>query len=272
MDKKITVSIVVYKPNIEVFARTLNSALNSPLVSMVYVFDNSPHESVRSICSDSRVNYIANKKNIGFGAAHNIAIKYAKTLDPRYHLVLNPDIYFEKGTIEKIYDFMEINGNVGLLMPKVLYPDGSTQYLCKLLPSPLQLILRRFLPFKSILDKMNETYELRFTGYDKIIDVPYLSGCFMFLRTKVLEKVGLFDERFFMYFEDLDITRRINLCNRTVFYPEPVIYHNYKKGSYKSLKLLMYHLLFALKYFNKWGYFFDKSRRQINEKTLNQLS
>ena len=134
----------------------------------------------------------------------------------------------------------------------------------------MQLILRRFLPFKGFLDKINETYELRFTGYDKIMDIPYLSGCFMFLRTKVLEKVGLFDERFFMYFEDLDITRRINLCSRTIFYPESVIYHNYEKGSYKSLKLLMYHLLYTLKYFNKWGYFFDRSRREINAKTLRE--
>nr|WP_028950943.1 hypothetical protein [Sulfurihydrogenibium subterraneum] len=60
-------------------------------------------------------------------------------------------------------------------------------------------------------------YELRFTGYNKIMEVPYLSGCFMFIRTKVLEKVGLFDERFFMYLEDTELSRRIHKVSKTIF-------------------------------------------------------
>ena len=149
---------------------------------------------------------------------------------------------------------MEANHNTGLLMPNIFYPDGSTQYLCKLLPNPLTMIIRRFFPVKSLLNKINNTYELRFSGYDKLMDIPYLSGCFMFLRTETLSAAGLFDERFFMYYEDLDITRRINRHSRTVFFPEAKIYHNYEKGSYKSTWLLLRHLSSAIKYFNKWGY------------------
>lgn len=271
MANKTSASIVLYNSEPGLCGKAIQSLLTNSLITRLYLLDNSPSQSTKPLVVDNRVEYIFNQRNLGFGAAHNIALTRSITENYKYHLVMNPDVYFENGTIENICEFMDCNTDIGLLMPKVLYPDGSTQYLCKLLPLPLQLILRRFLPFKGFLDKMNEAYELRFTGYDKIMDVPYLSGCFMFIRTKVLEKVGLFDERFFMYFEDLDITRRINLCSRTIFYPESVIYHNYEKGSYKSLKLLMHHLASAIRYFNKWGYIFDESRHEINEKALRKL-
>lgn len=103
------------------------------------------------------------------------------------------------------------------------------------------------------------------------MEVPYLSGCFMFIRTKVLEKVGLFDERFFMYLEDTDLSRRIHKISKTIYYPYVHIYHEYGKGSYKNLKLLKYHIDSAIKYFNKWGWFFDKERDFINKTTLKKL-
>ena len=103
------------------------------------------------------------------------------------------------------------------------------------------------------------------------MEVPCLSGCFMFIRTKVLREVGLFDERFFMYMEDVDLSRRIHRRFRTVYYPAAAVYHEYEKGSYKSATLLAHHLLSAIKYFNKWGYVFDKERRDINERTLKHL-
>ena len=166
---------------------------------------------------------------------------------------------------------MENNPDIGLVMPKMLYPDGSIQHLCKLLPTPWNLIRRRFLPEK-IFSKQNSFYELRFTGYDKIMDVPYLSGCFMFIRTDVLSHVGLFDERFFMYLEDVDISRRIYKYYRTVYYPEVSVFHEYEKGSYGSSRLLLYHLWSAIRYFNKWGYFFDKERQEINKNVVEKLS
>jgi GT2 family glycosyltransferase len=107
-------------------------------------------------------------------------------------------------------------------MPKVVYPDGSLQYLCKLIPSPFDLFFRRFLPeqLKKLSRKKNELYELRFSGYDKEMEVPCLSGCFMLFRISALKQVGFFDERFFMYAEDFDITRRMHSKFKTLFFPE----------------------------------------------------
>ena len=273
--KNINVSIVLFKNDQDLVKKAIYSCVNSVLINRIYLIDNSPRDILSCLASlDSRIEYIFNNANLGFGKAHNIALKRSIEENIPYHLVLNPDVYFEGGILEELYHFMENNPDVGLVMPKVLYPDGTLQYLCKLLPTPLDLFGRRFLnfgPFRKIVEKRNEVYELRFTGYDKIMEVPYLSGCFMFIRTEVLKKVGLFDERFFMYLEDTDLSRRIHRVAKTVYYPYVYVYHEYGKGSYKSLKLLYYHIKSAIKYFNKYGWFFDKEREEINKKILKKL-
>ena len=103
------------------------------------------------------------------------------------------------------------------------------------------------------------------------MNIPILSGCFMFLRTEALEKVGLFDEHFFMYMEDFDLNRRIHCVYKTIFFPEAVVVHEYQKASYKNIKLLKAHIKSAIYYFNKYGWFFDKERKKANKKTLRDI-
>ncbi len=272
---KLNVSIVLFSSCSNTIKKAVDSCLLSKLINKIYLVDNSPTDELKELSKlDYRIEYIFNNANLGYGKAHNIAIKKSIEEDIPYHLVLNPDVYFEESVLEELYNFMEKNKDVGLVMPKVLYPDGKLQYLCKLLPTPFDLFGRRFFsfgPFKKFIKKRNEIFELAFTGYDKIMEVPYLSGCFMFIRTEVLKKIGLFDERFFMYLEDTDLSRRIHQVAKTIYYPYVHIYHEYEKGSYKSKKLLKYHIESAIKYFNKWGWFFDPKRDQINQKTLKIL-
>lgn len=166
---------------------------------------------------------------------------------------------------------MDKDNRCGLIMPKILYPNGEIQFLCKLLPTPLDLISRRFFLFGKYMKKRNTKYELRFADYDKKMIVPSLSGCFMFMRMEIIKKVGMFDQRYFMYAEDLDLCRRIGEISHTIYYPEVCVYHEYEKGSYKQKKLLGYHLVSVFKYFNKWGWFIDGYRKRINQKTLKML-
>lgn len=270
--KKINISVVLYENKYDQLEKLIRSITSDNIDFKLYLIDNSQTDKLKSLKSlDNRIEYIFNNANLGFGKAHNIALRKSIEHNVPYHLVLNPDVYFDKGVLEELYNFMEKNPDVGLVMPKVLYPNGEIQYLCKLLPTPFDLFGRRFLnfpPFKKYIEKRNEIYELRFTGYDKIMEVPFLSGCFMFIRTRVLEKVGLFDENFFMYLEDTDLSRRIHKVSKTVYYPHVHIYHEYGKGSYKSLRLLKYHIKSAIYYFNKYGWFFDKERKEINKKIL----
>lgn len=272
MDEKIdlTISVVVYQNKLDMLRRLFDSILNANLNLKLFIIDNSSEKMIDRICQGDSVTYIFNNRNVGFGSGHNIAIWKSLGLS-KYHLIINPDIYFEKGILEKIYNFMENNSDIGMVMPRVLYPDGSLQYLSRLLPTPLNLLFRKIkVPFFSKCS--DYFYELKFADHNKIMDVPYLSGCFMFIRTEAFAKVGLFDERFFMYCEDIDLSRRIHACYRTVYYPEVAVYHGYEKGSSKNLKLLKMITHSAIEYFNKWGWFFDDERKLFNIKTIEALS
>jgi len=261
-------SIVLYNHSLKEITTLVDILQKSKSISVIFLIDNSPIPTAGY--NNLRVNYIFTGNNLGYGAAHNIAIRQTIEQNIPYHLVINPDITFEPLILEIIEVFMNNNSEIGLLMPKVFYPNGEIQYLCKLIPTPFDLIFRRFLP-KNWTIKRTEKFELRASDYNKLMDVPYLSGCFMFLRTKAIEEVGLFDERFFMYPEDIDLTRRIHRKFRTVFYPEVNIVHHHAQSSYLNLKMLLVHTLNMIKYFNKWGWIFDKERRTINKEILKQI-
>ncbi|MEM3509360.1 MAG: glycosyltransferase family 2 protein [Nitrososphaerota archaeon] len=271
--EKINASIVLYNNKKEDVLNLIYSLLNTRLKIKVYLIDNSTSDKLKELSKlDDRLEYIFNNSNLGYGRAHNIAIKESIRNNVKYHIVINPDVIFDSTVIESIYNFMEENNDVGNVMPKVLYPDGKVQRLCKMLPTPLDLIVRRFIHFKYLQKRINEIYELHRIGYDKILNVPNLSGCFMFLRVEAIKEVGLFDENFFLYFEDLDLNRRIHYKYKTIYYPKVEIIHKYNRESYKNIILLFHHIKSAIYYFNKWGWFFDRERKQINKQILNNLN
>lgn len=258
----LNVSIVLYHPNWQQVTDLTEVILQSNQVNRIFWIDNSPTaycpESI-----DSRIEYRHNSHNLGYGAAHNIAIRESIYDDIPFHLVVNPDIILTKQALEMMLQFMAENHQVGALMPKVVYPNGELQYLCKLLPSPMDVFARRFLPI-ALVKRRNQTYEMHQSGYNRIMNIPYLSGCFMLLRTQAVQKARLFDERFFMYPEDMDLTRRIHRDYLTVFFPHAVVVHQHEKASYKSLKMLWIHAVNMCRYFNKWGWFCDKERQLFN--------
>lgn len=268
---KINASIVLYHNKKEQILKAMKSFLDTYLDVKLYLVDNSATDKLRELAGvDKRVTYIFNNANLGYGSAHNIAIKKSIAEGAAYHVVLNPDVYFKSSVLETLFEYMEAHEDVGNVMPQVRYPNGDIQHLCKLLPTPSDLIIRRF--FKNIKSDRDELYELRKSGYDKIMNVPSLSGCFMFLRMSVLKEIGLFDENFFMYLEDTDLNRRIHEKYKTIFYPKVEIVHEYAKESYKNKLLLAYHIKSALYYFNKWGWIFDSKRDAINKKILSDIN
>ena len=240
-------------------------------VDKLFIIDNSSNDCLRELEGVSdRVRYI-HSMNCGYGAGHNIAIREAMEVGAIYHVIVNPDIYFGEGVLEQLVAYMNVNKEIGLVMPKILYPNGELQYLCKLLPTPFDLLLRRFGLWKKYREKRDIRYELRFADYNQEMQVPSLSGCFMFARMSILKQVDGFDERYFMYAEDLDLCRRIGKIAQTMYYPKVSVYHAYAKGSYKNRKLLRYHMCSMFKYFNKWGWLWDIERKTINKRVLNKL-
>jgi GT2 family glycosyltransferase len=263
---ELTGSIVTYRTNPDDLLTSIGSFQACRLAKRLAVVDNSPAPDTECLCAPAAVDYLFTGRNLGFGTAHNLAIR-GFLENTRYHVVLNPDVAFESGTLESIFDFMEANPSVGLARPRVLNPDGSVQHVYKRLPNPADVFVRRFLPhsLEPLVRRSQARFELRDMDHEQTLLVPYLSGCFMFLRASALRQVGLFDPRFFMYFEDTDLTRRIHRFFPTVYYPGASIVHRHGKWSYKNLPLLAHHVLAAVQYFNKWGWFWDAERRTMND-------
>ncbi len=263
---QLSISIVTYKTDPAVLEEVLKSIANSTISAKVYIVDNSPIDDLQSLTARYKATYIHAERNIGFGRGHNLALKMIGD-SSKYHLILNPDISFMPSVLDELYGFLEMNPEVGWVMPNILYPDGSRQSLCKRLPSPWDLFSRRFLTgygldFPSASKGRFECSDLDLT---RPRPIPYLSGCFAFVRTSLIQAVGRFDERFFMYLEDTDLVRRIGEISLTVFYPYTSVCHVHGRGSYRSLKLLCNHLRSAIQYFCKWGWFIDRKRAQINK-------
>lgn len=261
----ISISIVTYETNPDTLKRCLNSIIHSNLDYLIAIVDNSPTDSIRDHIKDYQISYYHLPDNPGYGAGHNFAIRKVLNIGFKYHLVINADVYFAKNVLKEIISYMDENINVAQLMPKVLNPDGSIQRLCKLVPTPFDLILRRFIP-NFLFKKIRAKFEIRESEYEKVLFIPYLSGCFMFLRCSALAKVGIFDERFFMYPEDIDLSRRIAIKYDTIYYPFAAIYHEHGAASYSSMRMLLVHIFNIVKYFNKWGWFFDDERKFLNKK------
>jgi|TARA_B110000971_G_scaffold119462_1_gene122292 GT2 family glycosyltransferase len=264
-------SLVIFKNKRSQLLDAINSFLNTELNIRLILIDNSPSNDLFDLIKDPRVDYVYNPSNPGYGTSHNIAIKNFQD-KTKYHLILNPDIYYSEGVLEELFSFLEKETKIGLLMPKVLYPNGEIQYLAKLIPTPFTFFMRRLNINSKLKSRLSDKFELKFSNYDKIMDVPYLSGCFMLCRAKVLKKINGFDEKIFMHMEDLDITRRINEAGyRTVFYSDQFIIHDH---IYKSLftwyNIFMY-FSSAIYYFNKWGWIFDKKRALINKQTIQNI-
>ena len=182
-----------------------------------------------------------------------------------FHLVINSDIQVTAEAIDNLLDVMQSNGAIGQLMPRVVDVNADLQYLCKLLPTPTDLLRRILFGKRGKESKANQWFELRHLDHTRPINAPYLSGCFMLLRTEALLKAGLFDERFFMYPEDIDLTRRIHRNYLTLYYPEWTIVHAHARDSYKNARMLWIHIRNLCLYFNKWGWIFDRERRQMNK-------
>ena len=167
--------------------------------------------------------------------------------------------------IDALSSYAREHTDVVYMLPEVVDQNGKVQHLCKLLPTPSDLIFRRFFPFLPGAAEKNNRYVLLDSGYDHIMNPPCLSGCFMFMRVSTLEKYNLFfDERFFMYCEDFDLMRRLHRVGKTIYYPYVQITHAHERSSYHSFKMMCHHISSAVKYFNKYGWFKDKERDKMN--------
>ena len=260
----VSVSIVTYRTPLSELDTCLAS-LACPEVSRIYIVDNGRDKRIRDWSADKpKVIYIPSD-NRGYGAGHNQALRRELAIDDggKYHLVMNSDLEFAPHVIADIIDYMDSHPEAGTLQPHMTGIDGMRQYSCRMLPAPADVFIRRFMP-DGWLTGRRDKYLLKHLDPSRTWNIPYHQGSFMFMRKDALKNVGLFDERFFMYPEDIDMTRRIHRRYLTPYWCGATIIHRHRAASYHSWRMLRIHIVNMIRYFNKWGWLYDRERKLYN--------
>lgn len=269
----LTVSVVTYNSPLKLLQRTLTSlrkaaerALEAGAVSSVGVslVDNGSEAAYRrrleklvadqDALANYRLAHVQLEENRGFGAGHNTALAQSRG---EYHLVLNPDVEIAADALAVGLTRLHNGSELTLLSPRCTGGNGEQEYLCKRYPSLLVLALRAFAPSlgRRMFPAQMEAYEMSDTcGDEDEVEVPLASGCFMLTRGAQLAEVGDFDEAYFLYFEDFDLSLRLSQLGKVLYLPQMRIVHH---GGYAASKGLAHLRMFAsagLRFFRQHGW------------------
>ncbi|WP_446902202.1 glycosyltransferase family 2 protein [Burkholderia sp. YIM B11467] len=268
-DEGLSVSVVTYHSDEALLVRTLSSlraacdnlrATRADLAVRVQLVDNGglPDLSETLETFDrAGIAYevFAGHGNVGYARGHNLAIDTARS---RYHLVLNPDIDLEPGTLVHALEFLDAHPEAALLSPWIGDDAGQTQYLCRRYPALFDLFVRGFLPAS-----WRERFALRLARYemrdrinesDVVWDPPIVSGCFMLFRTELLKALEGFDPRYFLYFEDYDLSLRTGARARIAYVPAARVVHHGGGASRKGMAHVRMFVASAFKFYNRFGW------------------
>ena len=221
----------------------------------VVVNDHQPGEPVDQLEAAADL-FLANRDNPGYGRAVNRLVVRLGPLPP-YIGVLNTDLFWEPGSFEQLLAWLQRHPQVNLAVPQILDEQGTPQKLCKHHPTVLGLLSRRFLPNglkPGWLKRYDRWYVMADQNYEEVFEAPYLSGCCMLIRSEAFRRVGGFDERYFLYLEDADLTRSLARDGRCVHLPVASVVHGWGRGNYRNLGLMAVNLTSAWHYFRKWGW------------------
>ena len=267
---QISIATVVYFSDIPMLRQTIESVQQSAHASFsrlgytvdYKVIDNTGVEGylekLYSLCAEFEnseaftIHIIQSDKNIGYGAGNNLVLR---DIDSRYHLVINPDVILQLDAISEAIEYMESNTDVAMLAPMVM--DGNKEsHVIKVYPDCFTLMLR-YLNFQIL----NRYFRARMDRY-RCIDikdnpqkgVELVGGCFLFFRSRIFKKLKGFDEYFFLYFEDYDISIRTRSFGEIAYVPAVKISH---AGGGVGRKKVRHHVLFAMsamKFFSRYGW------------------
>jgi len=250
IQKNITASIVIYEEDIDELLKAINSVIKGTFVKTLYIIDNSPTDDLKDLLTTNSVKYIFTGKNTGYGAGHNSILGKIKESSD-FHLILNPDVYFEPEILKELSSELQKDSNLSMIAPKILFPNEEIQYTIRKYPTILEFSLR----FLRISNRYTKNREYRNQNLEMSLYPDFIHGSFLLFKTQDLIKLEGFDTRYFLYMEDVDICKRIDqLGKRKMYFPKVKAYHTFKKGSSKKSYLFLTHLKSIYKYFMKWGF------------------
>lgn len=230
----------------------------------IYLVDNASgdggllklQEDFQEEASQGLVEFIANQENKGFSHANNLAIQGSSS---EYVLLLNPDTIIQGNVLEKCLDHMAADEEIGALGCKILLPDGELDKACRRSFPSVTVSFYRMTGLSKLIPKSRRfgKYNLTYLDENGTYEVDSLSGAFMMVRRKTIEEVGLLDEDFFMYGEDIDWCYRFKQAGWKVVYQGDVQITHYKGGSGRESKALY-------EFYNAMRLFYDKHYRDEN--------
>ena len=196
--------------------------------------------------------------NAGFAYGNNLGIKRAKG---KYIMILNPDVAIVPGVLEKMIDFMKNNSDIGMIGPRLINPDSSLQYSCRRFPGSLVPLYRRTVFGRlSFAKKTTDNYLMKDFDHQSNREVDWLFGACLLIAKSALDQVGLLDEKFFMYFEDLDLCRRFWQAGlKVIYFADVQLVHYHQQWSTERGGILgifnrggRIHAISGIKYFIKY--------------------
>lgn len=263
----LSISIVTYKSDPVVLVKLLESLKTaiSTLPEKIRIDDisvldngnqhNIQQEVVQKLLADLPfLKLVTNPGNVGYGKAHNIAIKNSIS---KYHLILNPDVIIDRYSLLEGIHYLEQNDNVVALSPSATGKFDEPLFLTKKYPSIIDLLLRAIgnQPLNNLFKKRLNKYENREIVENRhAAEVDIISGCFMLCRTEQLIKAGGFDEKYFLYFEDFSLSMELKKIGKLVYLPEMEIVHYGGNASKKGIKHIAYFIQSGIRFFNHYGW------------------
>ncbi len=274
----LSISIVLFKSDVALLTRTLDSVRAAvdvlwaqygflPVCAWLMNNEEMPvPERWREAFKGTRIQceVIQGQGNIGYGRAHNLAIQRVQS---QYHLILNPDVELAADALVQALRFFDTHPEIALIAPHISNRDGVTQYLCRRYPALFDLWLRGCAPAwaRARFRRRLARYELQ-----DVMDAhpaqpqpnaaaswfspSIVSGCFMLFRTDALKTLGGFDPRYFLYFEDYDLSLRTHAIAGVAYVPAIRIRHFGGGAAKKGKRHIGYFIASALRFFNRFGW------------------
>ncbi len=247
-------SIVILHTNDKLILETIESVYKTVKTPFEYILvdNNRNKDRLNEIKKRfSNLHILQNPTNYGYARGINVGLQEAKA---EYVLALNPDILVFEDTIDRMVRYMEKNKDIAVLGPKLLNADKSLQYSCRRFPTFSTMLFRRG-PFKNKNNAAGEKYEMHDFDHKEVRDVDWLCGGFLLVRKEVFEKIGLMDEFYFLYFDDVDFCRRAHKAGRVTYFPEALAIHSASYESKKKLFPFLIHIRSMLYYYLKFLFF-----------------
>lgn len=251
---ELSISVVTYNNEKEIL-NLLESIyrFSSNICFKIFVIDNNSEDNTVNLVEKNypEVEVVRLKKNIGFGKAHNLVLE---RIASEFHLIINPDVIITSKVINNLISYLKKHDEVVIVTPKILNPGGSVQSLPKKDPKLIYMLAGKLEKYSNFFSKIRKKY----TMYNKELTaqmpfcINFCTGCFMMIKTKIFKKLKGFDDRFFMYLEDADLSRRARKYGKIVFLPTETIVHFWHRESSRKLKFFFIHLKSTIKYLVKW--------------------